>query len=38
MKLISLDIEVSEYQYTISGYFPLTDDLKQRLGTVSSRR
>ena len=30
--------EVSEYQYTIGGYFPLTDDLKQRIGTISSRR
>ena len=30
--------EVSEYQFTFGGYFPLTDELKQKLGTISSRR
>jgi len=30
--------EVSQYGYTVGSFFPLTDDIKQRIGTVSSRR
>ena len=30
--------EVSEYQFTIGGYFPLTEEIKRRVGTISSRR